>query len=109
MSGVEYRGKVREHGRETSWDAAARQTEPKSSAVKATITSLLNRYGEMTDEQLFDRYEAAAYMDGDIPKVTATSVRTRRHEMHVDAKVTDTGRRGRTRAGSTAIIWAVVI
>lgn len=108
MSEVELRGKVRDRDRDTSWDAAARQTDARTATVKSTVITMLRRYGAMTDEQLFDRYEAAAYMDLDIPKVTAASVRTRRHELHVESKVTDTGRRDRTRAGSTAIVWAVV-
>ncbi|MBF4512023.1 hypothetical protein ITJ66_05925 [Plantibacter sp. VKM Ac-2885] len=104
---VELEGKVRAHSREESWEAAGRQTKSKTEAVKATILTLLRRHGGMTHEELVDRYEASAWLDESIPKVTPQSVRSRAHELFVEAKITDAGRRGRTRTGNTATVWEV--
>lgn len=107
MATVEYRGKVRARDVETSWAAAQRQSDVRVDAVKVVILSLLGAYGPTTDETLVDRYEAYAWTHPSIPKVTPQSIRTRRHALKLENKVTDTGRRAPTRAGSTATVWAV--
>lgn len=108
---VEYRGKVRSRPTaldgEHSWDAAKLQTESRSSQIKAVIVELLTRYGPLGDEELFDRYEAHRFMHGDVPAATPQNVRTRRHELHIEGRVSPTGSRVPTRAGATAALWQV--
>jgi hypothetical protein len=104
-----YTGKVRSRDPESSWDAAARQTESRVTAVQTGILAVLRRYGPLSDEQIADRYEAMAWLDPDMPKATGSSLRTRRKELELAGRVTATGTRVRTRTGSTAMTWRAVV
>lgn len=104
---IEYRGKVRAHDVEASWEAAATQTRSKSAVVQAVILWLLERHGAMTDERLVELYREMAAEFDTVPRVTPQSVRTNRHALHVQASVIMTGERRRTRLGNTATVWSL--
>lgn len=106
MSTLTYGGNVRARDPETSWDAAALQTDTRAEQVKAVIVALLTTHGPLTDEQLVDRYDAAVFMR-DAPAATPQNVRTRRKSLELDGVVRSTGSRARTRSGSTATVWAI--
>lgn len=108
MSTLTYSGKVRARDPETSWSAAALQTDTRAEQIKAVIVDLLMVHGPLTDEQLVDRYDAAVFMR-DAPAATPQNVRTRRKALELDGRVRSTGRRARTRSGSTATVWAVAL
>lgn len=107
MTDVVYEGKVRARNPDTSWDAAARQTETKIEALRRTIVFLLATGGDMTDEGLVDAYAELRETRPELVDATPQSIRTRRHEALVDGRVRDTGRRARTRSGSTGAIWGI--
>jgi len=104
---TEFRGKVRNRDVEASWEAAATQTRSKSGIVQEVILWLFAKHGAMTDERLVELYREESVTRESIPRVTPQSIRTNRHTLWVDAKVTNTGERGRTRLGNTATIWAI--
>lgn len=65
--------------------------------LKASTTAL-------TDEELYARYLVAVETEG-APRVTETSVRCRRHELHVAGLVRAADEKGRSRAGRPATRW----
>ncbi|PZF63333.1 hypothetical protein DEI81_07965 [Curtobacterium sp. MCBD17_013] len=103
-----YDGKVRDRSPETSWDAAGRQTDDKTSQVAATIRVLLGARGPLTHEQLVDEYDR--YVEGRpwLRRVTPQNVRTRTAAMHHAGTIRPTGERRPTRAGSFATVWELV-
>lgn len=71
---VEYRGKVRARDRDTSWEAAAAQTNTKTAALQQRIYLSLRDHGPATHEELLIRLGGTA---------TPSGIRTRSHELEV--------------------------
>jgi hypothetical protein len=111
MSDVDYRGKVRTRAGvlapETSWAAAGKQTRMKVDLVKSSILALLAIHGPTIDEELVDLYAAHQFMHPRLPMVTDQSIRTRRADLVHQGLVVDSGLRGRTRLGNSAVRWDV--
>lgn len=114
---TEYRGKVRGRDRDTSWEAASRQTNTKTAALQIRIyEALLDK--PMTDEELLIR------LGGIDTKVTGSGIRTRRHELELAgwvtpllsewtdmqqvAPVTDPVVKRLTLSGSWSTVWRAV-
>jgi hypothetical protein len=112
---TDYRGKVRARDRETSWEAASRQTDGKREQIQRRIYATLEQYGPMTDEQLWlaigsDQYGVRRADGREVfSKTTPSSVRTRRHELELLGWVTATDERRPTLAGSPAVVWRAVL
>lgn len=106
MSG-QFDGLVRDRNPETSWDAAARQTQEHRTAVASTIVILLSMHGPSTDEQIEDHYAEYIRTRPWITPVTPQSLRTRRKALWVEGRVRPTGEKQPTRSGSSAAVWAL--
>jgi len=104
----QFDGIVRDRDPETSWDAAARQTDERVNHLQAAISVILGTRGPLTDEQLVDEYDAYRASRPRVLAVTPQSIRTRRHELHVAGKVRPTGQRRATRSGSSGTVWELV-
>ncbi|CAN5213749.1 hypothetical protein BH09ACT6_BH09ACT6_05940 [soil metagenome] len=103
---VEYRGKVRARDDlQTSWEAAAKQTDEKVDLIKASILTLYAAHGSMTDDELVSRLEAHRWLNPGVPFCTPQSVRTRRAALVLEGKVEQAGR-GRSYLGNPATLWA---
>jgi hypothetical protein len=79
---TDHRGKVRARDRDTSWEAASRQTNGKVAELQALIYTALQKYGPMTDEELMLKL-------GRLTPVSPSSLRTRRHELELMGWVTN--------------------
>jgi hypothetical protein len=86
----------------TSHEAAASVTN--LTATKRFILWLFDKYGYLTDEELYAEY--CRYMaTGDAPMASSSGVRSRRAELTQDQHLFDSGRLGKTASGRKAIIW----
>lgn len=104
----QFDGLVRDRNPETSWDAAAKQTEGQVTAVASTIVVLLSMHGPSTDEEIEAHYAEYVRTRPWISPVTAQSLRTRRKGLWTAAKVRPTGEKRPTRSGGSAVVWELV-
>jgi hypothetical protein len=102
MTDVELRGKVRARDRETSWEAASKQTTTRTAALQVRIRDLLVARGPKTDEEIQEWLEFGGL------KVTGSGVRTRRHELELAGWVVATGDKRRGSRGSLMTVWRAV-
>lgn len=106
MSTTDFHGKVRARDPETSWDAAAEQTEEHVSRVQRSLYSLLVDYGPMTDDELWKEWERhRSWSETLYPQVTQQRLRSARSELRTQGKVIDSGRKGVSPTGRAATIW----
>ncbi|TQK19114.1 hypothetical protein FBY40_1605 [Microbacterium sp. SLBN-154] len=91
----------------TSLEAAALQTDARTSRVQAVIMSILAEYGPQTDDEIVDRYNARAGAHPAVPTVTPQSIRTRRRELVVAGKVREADAFGFSKLGNRASVWCL--
>jgi hypothetical protein len=91
---------------ETSQAAALSITELAQRASKDRVLTMLFELGPMHDYALIEKYEALRIERG-WPHASRSGLQTRRHELVVEGKVEDSGRRIRLRSGRDAIVWQV--
>lgn len=97
--------------------ARARTTDPSTShEAAATVTKMPARQlevltihrdnpGGLSDEQVIDQHIERFTYDHTVRPQTDSSIRTRRSELVAAGWLEDSGRRGRTKAGRSTIIW----
>jgi hypothetical protein len=89
----------------TSHQAAASVSN--LTATKRFILWLFDKYGYLTDEELYAEY--CRYMaNGNAPMATSSGVRTRRSELVQEGLLFDSGGKSKTASGRNAIIWTGV-
>lgn len=73
---------------------------------QAHILALYHELGDMTDGDLIHHYNDMVD-GGDYPPLSVSGIRTRRSELVIRGRLTDTGRRALTDAGRRTIIWGL--
>lgn len=86
----------------TSHAAAASISEDTLRDSQAAVLAFLREHGAMADVALVDDYP----QHGDLPRQSASGLRTRRAELVAAGLVEDTGERVRLESGRQAIVWA---
>lgn len=94
--------KVRDRDRDTSWEAAAAQTNGKTAELQRSIYELLLMVGPMTDDQLRARLRFLKVAH------TRSGVSTRRFELELAGWVRATDERRQSDAGKMATVWRAV-
>jgi hypothetical protein len=95
-------GKVRDRDRDTSWEAAAAQTNGKTAELQKRLYDLLLMDGPMTDDELRARLRFLK-----VPH-TRSGVSTRRCELWLAGWVVPTAKRRQSDAGKGATVWRAV-
>jgi hypothetical protein len=95
---------------ETSLAAAASLDPDNLRASQSAVLRFMRDRGPMTDVDLVDAYTstpADRALIENLPRQSASGLRTRRAELVAGGLVVDTGERRRLESGRQAIVWAV--
>jgi hypothetical protein len=96
---------------ETSREAALSIDDAKITKIQKEILSLYRTRGPMIDEQLvveFYNLQYSKQLREEEPNYSSDSgLRTRRSDLVKLGMVVDTGERGTTRSGRSAVIWRI--
>lgn len=105
---VDFWGKVRTRDLETSWDAAARQTNTKTKSLQDDIEWILQNAGPLTDDEIGKHYRM---LIGEQPFTyqwaTPQSLRTRRSELVAQGRVVGTTEKRPSDNGGPSTVWMV--
>ena len=100
------------------WFAKARKSDPTTSheaaksvrnitATQQRILDVLEGYGPMNDEQLFEIFDYQFRKAG-LPRVSESGLRSRRSELVARGLVVDSGERQKMASGRNSIVWKAV-
>lgn len=105
MANLLLEAKSRTSDPDTSQAAALAVT--RMTSKRLAVLRLFELSGEMTDEQLLDRYRSRSRSRG-WPEQSESGLRTRRCELIRMGQLQDTGRTRRMTTGRMAKIWGVI-
>lgn len=87
----------------TSHEAADSITPEHQRASQEAVHETLSHFGEMPDADMVRRYR----LTGHLPQ-SESGLRTRRHELYLQGRVINTGKKVFLPSGRRAIVWAAV-